>query len=199
MANMLYRMAAAGSLGCLLTGTSLPATAEWMLKSDESTFHYVTSKAGAISEVNSFSELRGGISDDGQATLLVNLASVDTMIDIRNERVRDIVFQVEKFPSAVVTLDVNLLSLADMQAGDSMAFDANADVAINGGVVGLQARLRVTALADGGIAVENTRPLIINASSFGYAEGVEQLREIAGLPGINPNVVVDFSLVYASY
>jgi len=46
------------------------------------------------------------------------------------------------------------------------------------------------------IQVQNARPLIVAAGSFGLAEAVEQLREIAGLPAINPNVVVDFTLVY---
>jgi len=40
------------------------------------------------------------------------------------------------------------------------------------------------------------KPLIINAATFGLSVAVEQLREIAGLPSINNNVVVDFTLQF---
>jgi hypothetical protein len=50
--------------------------------------------------------------------------------------------------------------------------------------------------ADEVVVAQNVKPLSVAAGSFGLAEAVEQLREIAGLPAINPNVVVDFTLVY---
>jgi len=49
---------------------------------------------------------------------------------------------------------------------------------------------------EGGLIVTLARPLLINAALFGLASGVEELREIAKLPSINPNVIVDFTLQF---
>ena len=60
----------------------------------------------------------------------------------------------------------------------------------------MSVELAVTKLRGGGLLVSLAKPLIVNAASFGLAESVEQLREIAGLPSINNNVVIDFTLQF---
>jgi hypothetical protein len=50
--------------------------------------------------------------------------------------------------------------------------------------------------SDSRIEIQPAQPIIIGAGLFGLAAGVEALREVAGLPSINPNVVVDFSLSF---
>jgi len=54
----------------------------------------------------------------------------------------------------------------------------------------------ITGQQDGGLLVTLSKPLIVHANTFGLAEGVEELREIAGLPSINNNVVIDFTLQF---
>src|SRR5690606_31654272 len=91
----------AGIVALLLSSA---AQAEWTLDNEASAFYYVTSKAGAVSELNSFGNLSGTIADDGSATLSIDLASVNTAIEIRDQRMRDIVFKVGEFPRAEVAL-----------------------------------------------------------------------------------------------
>jgi polyisoprenoid-binding protein YceI len=160
----------------LLTG-AMSAQAAWELDGAASSFYYVTSKASAVSEVNSFTSLSGAISDAGAASLAINLASVDTGIDIRNERMRDIVFQVAQHAQATVNVTVDT-------------------AALNGLDQDMSAELKVVKLAAGSLQVSTVRPLLVGAASFGLAEEVEQLREIASLPSINPNIVVNFTLIY---
>ncbi len=73
-------------VGPLLGLISISAHADWNLNNSESSLYYVTSKAAAISEVNTFSRLNGAISDSGTASLEIDLASVDTTIEIRDEQ-----------------------------------------------------------------------------------------------------------------
>ena len=54
----------------------------------------------------------------------------------------------------------------------------------------------MTKLSNDRIEIQSLQPVLINAGQFALAQGVEALREVAGLPSINPNVVVTFTLVY---
>lgn len=179
----------------LMTG-AMTAQAAWELDGAASSFYYVTSKASAVSEVNSFTGLSGAISDAGAASLAINLASVDTGIDIRNERMRDIVFQVAQFMEATVSVPVDAAALTALAVGDSMTGTYTATVSLHGINQEMAADLKVVKLADDSIQVSTVRPLIVGAAAFGLAEEVEQLRVIANLASINPNIVVNFTLVY---
>ena len=132
----------------------------------------------------------------GKAMLGIDLASVQTNIEIRDQRMREIVFQTQQFPQASITVQVDTAALDAMAAGSSVTASHNASIALHGVSQELAVDLLVTKLDADSIQVQNARPLIVAAGSFGLAEAVEQLREIAGLPSINPNVVVDFTLVY---
>lgn len=172
------------------------ANADWQLDAAASSLYYVTSKASAVSEVNSFATLAGAIDAQGNATLGIDLASVQTAIEIRDQRMREIVFQTTQFPQATVSLQVDTAALDAMAAGSSMTANYTASVELHGVSQELALDLSIIKLDADNIQVQNARPLIVAAGSFGLAEAVEQLREIAGLPAINPNVVVDFTLVY---
>src|SRR5690606_11347395 len=158
--------------------------------------YYVTSKASAVSEVNHFASLSGGIDAQGKATLDIDLASVSTGIEIRDQRMREIVFQTGQHAQAQASLQVDVAALAALPVGGSVNGSDETTLNLHGMSQTFTAELQVIKLDDNSIQVQTTRPLLVAAGSYGLAEAVEQLREIAGLPAINPNVVVDFTLVY---
>lgn len=179
-----------------LAAASAPAMADWTLDGAASSLYYVTSKAAAISEVNHFTGLSGRVTDAGQATLEIELGSVATNIEIRDQRMRELVFQVDQFPSATVALQVDAAMLSALKPGEVREQQVEARLSLHGVEQTLPARVAITGLAGGALQVHNLEPLLVAAGSFGLAAGVEQLREIAGLPSINPNAVVNFTLVY---
>lgn len=183
-------------LGLIAGLCSLSAQAEWSLNAENSSFYYVTSKASAISEINTFTTLNGAIADNGTALLEIDLTSVDTAIEIRDQRVQDILFETQQYPTATVGIDINSMELANMATGTSKVASYNYSLSLHGINADMNADLRVTKVSDGELQVQPAQPLIIGASLFGLAEGVEALREVAGLPSINPNVIVDFSLTF---
>ncbi len=191
-----FRVPTLSSLVLLLLTFSQAGFAGWTLNSEGSSLYYVTSKAAAISELNTFGELNGTIDDDGNASVTISLASVDTAIDIRNQRMQEIVFQVANYPLASISLTANGARLAASNPGQSFMASYDATIDIHGTKQTMTVELAVTKLSDGGLLVTLAKPLIVNAASFGLAESVEQLREIAGLPSINNNVVVDFTLQF---
>lgn len=182
-----------GIVALLLSGG---AQADWALDSDASSFFYVTSKAAAVSEVNTFTGLEGKIANDGTATLTIDLASVNTAVEIRDQRMRDIAFKVSEFPEASVTVKVDAAALDSMAPGKISTANHTATVSMRGVSKELPAELRIVKLDADSVLVELHKPLLVATSDFGLVEAVEELRTIAGLPSINPQVVVDFALVY---
>ena len=180
----------------ILLTSSQSGFAAWTLNQDDSALYYITSKAAAVSELNSFTELSGSINDAGNGTLAISLSSVDTAVDIRNERMRDIVFQVANYPIASISVQANGAMLAGMSAGETVQATFDAVIDLHGMQQSMPVELAVNKQESGGLLIVLAKPLIINAASFGLAESVEQLREIAGLPSINNNVVVDFTLQF---
>ena len=74
-------------VGLLLSWASL-AQAAWQLSADESSLTFVTTKATHVAEVHSFKSLTGSVDEQGRVAVSVALASVDTLIPIRDERMR---------------------------------------------------------------------------------------------------------------
>lgn len=184
----------AGIAALLLSGA---AQADWTLDGSKSSFYYVTSKAATISEVNIFGGLSGAIANDGTATLKIDLATVNTAIEVRDQRMRDIAFRVGEFPSADVSVKVDAAMLDSMAPGTLNApATYTASVGLHGVTKDVSAELQIVKLDADTVLVQLAKPLLVSAGDFGLAEGVEELRNVAGLPSINPQVVVDFSLVY---
>ena len=77
----------------------------WTLAPDGSHLAYGTIKKDAVGEVNSFTNLIGHVSPDGRAEIEIDLSSVETNIDIRNERMIEHVFS--KAPNPLVVLRTN--------------------------------------------------------------------------------------------
>ena len=196
MSALTSKLLSHSTLGLALLCTSLTASADWTLDNDASSLHYLTSKAGAITELNSFTDLSGSIKGQGLAVLDISLASVDTAIPIRDERMRDILFKVTENPLASVEVDVSGLNLKDSPEGTLLQEHLVAAFTMNGVTNSVETDFAIAVLSDGDLLITNRTPLVINAGAYGLEAGVEELREVAGLPSINNNVIVSFSLVY---
>lgn len=183
-------------LAAALTGIALPAAAEWSLKGDASTLGFVTIKNGDTAEAHSFSGLEGGVDEKGVAEISIPLSSVETFIDIRNERMRDILFRVADFPAATVTAEIPMADLADLADGERATSELDLTLAANGAEAYYFAEVAITRIGPDLVAVSTVRPMIADARDLGYEEGVAQLREIAGLDSISPAVPVTFDLLF---
>lgn len=64
------------------------ALADWALQGDQSSINFVSVKANAVAEVSQFKKVAGTIDKQGNVKLSIDLASVDTGISIRDERMK---------------------------------------------------------------------------------------------------------------
>ena len=191
---MTIRIAFAALAATALFGTS--AAEEWVLSSNESRINFVSVKAGEIPESNHFTNLSGAVSEDGAANIQIALDSVETNIDIRNERMRKFLFETDKHPTAAISASIDLDALENLQIGDrdEVAFVGELD--LHGAREPIDATLIVTRIAEDRVLVETNDPIILYTDLFGLAKGVQKLMELASLPSITPAAPVTVSLVF---
>lgn len=186
----------------LLTAASLlfvpQVFAAWTLDGDESMVSFVSVKAGDVAEAHWFTEVSGSIDDDGVASVVIQLASVDTMIPIRDERMREMLFNTDIFPTAALSSKIDLAEVGSIEAGRTRYMVTELMLDLNGQKVALTADIAVTHAGDTTYIVSSRKPIILNAASVGLVEGIEALREVAGLSTISKAVPVSFVLSFKS-
>ena len=179
-------------IAVLLSGA---ASAHWSLNNDASTLSFVTVKAEHVAEVHTFDTLSGEIADDGSVAITIELASVNTLIPIRNERMQAMLFETELFPEASIAAAIDLDAMAAMDAGASEAIQLNFSLSMRETSRSYTAEVMVTRL-EGGLVASTLKPVIVTAEEFDLLTGVEALREVAGLPSISRAVPVSFTVVF---
>ncbi|MCW8193591.1 YceI family protein [Proteobacteria bacterium 005FR1] len=170
------------------------AHAQWTLDGSKSRLSFVTTKAVNVGEVHQFDRVSGSVDEAGQAELRIDLASVNTAIPIRDERIRKLLFETNRFPDAVLSTRVPMDELAKLKAGEMKPLTLEGDLGIRGISAPVSSSVDVIKLADGSLQVVSRAPVLVNAADLKLLEGVEKLREIAGLPSIGQNVAVSFQL-----
>jgi hypothetical protein len=173
-----------------------PCFAAWTLDNDSSQVSFVSVKAGDAGEVHRFTEISGELSSGGNASVTIQLASVDTLIPLRDERMRELLFQTNLFPTASLSTNIDMDALNAIEPGDSMDMAANLTLELHGQQLSLAAEMIVARLGDHRLMVSSRKPVIVNAASVDLVNGIEALREIANLPSISKAVPVSFVLTF---
>ncbi len=184
-------------LACsVLLPAAFSAQAHWQLDNDASTLSFVTIKADHVGEVHTFDRLTGVIDDEGNAEISIELISINTLIPIRDERMQNMLFEIDLFPEADLTAQLDIDQFAELEVGRSAQANFSFDLSMRDQSNSYQAEVMVTRLADNGIQVSTLKPVIVVANSFDLVSGVEALREVAGLPSISNAVPVSFTVVF---
>jgi len=173
-----------------------PCFAAWTLDNDSSQVSFVSVKAGDAGEVHRFTEISGELSSGGNASVTIQLASVDTLIPLRDERMRELLFQTNLFPTASLSTNIDMDALNAIEPGDSMDMAANLTLELHGQQLSLAAEMIVARLGDHRLMVSSRKPVIVNAASVDLVNGIEALRQIANLPSISKAVPVSFVLTF---
>lgn len=188
------RQAWMGAVCAVLLGMMGSALADhhggqvWTL-SDESRISLTSTKNGLVSETHSLAAIKGEVSAAGKVELALDLRAIETNIPIRNERMQTWLFIDE--PVAKLSADVQPALRASETA---FTIDQTLTLEANGNTVMLDVPL--TVVREGNAAAKVAGQLVIDVADFGYAPGIEKLREIAGLKSISTEVPVDVKLVF---
>lgn len=183
------------ALAMAIYAAALPAMAQWELDSAHSSLYFISIKNDAVAETHHFEGLVGYIGEDGKISLNIDLSSVETLIPIRNERMRELLFETADFPTATVSAEVDPAILDEVAKGATISTEVPVTLSLHG----LEQTLGVplTVFSDGGsMRALTPHPVVIKAEDFGLAGGVEALREVAGLQAISTAVPVSFNLSF---
>lgn len=168
----------------------------YTLDAQSSSLFFVSSKKVHVIETHTFTDISGEISPVGAAQVRVNLDSVDTGIDIRNERMRNVLFETSVFSEATVSLDIDMAMLDAIPIGGVIQQSISPAASLYGVDMILQTQVSITRLSADTLLVQNLTPLLLNVEDFNLAAGVEALRELAGLDVISYSVPVNFTLIF---
>jgi hypothetical protein len=177
---------------------SIGALAQYELVNDESSINFVSIKNNSVAETHSFGSLVGFISSEGKVQVGVDLDSVETLIDIRNERVREMLFETAKFPAANISAHVDAELLQAVTEGGLVLTDVALTVSLHGMEQTVSASLVAVGEEGGRLRVYSSKPILLNAAGFELESGVEALREIAGLKAISTAIPITVHLVFSS-
>lgn len=185
--------------GLLLTlwlAVATQALADWQLEPIASSLAFVSIKNNAIAEAHTFTQLSGSVDQVGAARIDIDLNSVETLIPIRNERMRELLLETDKFPVARVSAQLELAPLLALEVEGVQVLDMPFSLALHGIEMTKSVKVRLIRLSSSAFQVSSVTPVMISTGDFGLDRGLEALREIANLQAITPVVPVSFSLVF---
>ncbi|HCS63824.1 MAG TPA: carbohydrate-binding protein [Cellvibrio sp.] len=168
----------------------------WSLNSTDSYLNFVTTKNTHNVEAHNFTVLSGEINPAGIATLRIDLNSVNTGVALRDQRMRDLLFETLTYPTATVTMSVPASVIGGLAVGQSSQNDITASLNLHGVTANVTTRVLVQKLSSSRVLVQSLAPVLTKADTYSLVNGVEALRAAVGIASINASVPVDFALVF---
>jgi len=168
---------------------------QWTLDATNSYLNFATIKNTHTLEVHNFTRLSGGIANN-VASLNIDLTSTNTGIELRDQRMRDLLFQTISFPGAAVTVTLPANLLSGLAAGASTDAAISAELDLHGVKNTIATTVSVQRLSATRVVVQSLAPILIKAPDYALADGVEALRAAVGIASISTAVPVDFTLVF---
>jgi polyisoprenoid-binding protein YceI len=174
------------------------ARAQWELDGTRSAVNFISIKNNGVAEVHSFATLLGYVGGDGKVQLTISLDSVKTLIDIRDQRMRELLFETVTFPAATIIAAIDPAILTAVAEGGTVLTELPVTLSLHGKERSLTVPMAVVGEGGGRMQVYSLRPVIVNAADFGLDAGVAALQKVAGLQALSTAVPVTFNLVFSS-
>lgn len=186
---------------CALISVSACGTAEtvepsttWALDSANSRVNFISIKKGNIGESHDFTDLSGVITDN-TPTITIKPDSIESHVPIRNERMRELLFETGLYPTIEVKADA-VPQLGSMKTGDSLLATIPASLSMHGVSHTLDLELRISKLNKQTLIVSSTQPVIVRAADYNMVEGIVKLSALVNNLAIAESVPVSFSLQF---
>jgi OmpA-OmpF porin, OOP family len=169
---------------------------EWRLDSGASHFYMETAKANSIVEIHQFTGLQGAVSPDGDAKVTIDLTSVSSGIDVRDVRMRFLLFETYKYPNAEVTAKLDMNRLRDVLTTTRIVYPLTFTLALHGMSKEYETLVNVTRLSDNSVSVSTAKPIIVATDDFGLTEGLNKLSQAVNGTPIVSAASFTFDLVF---
>ena len=168
----------------------------WTLDGGASHLAYGSIKKDTIGEVNSFSGLKGTVDETGKANVTIDLTTLETNIDIRNERMLEHVFK--GVGEAQLTAQLDMDEVNGLAVGDMAVVDVEGALSLLGVSTELDLEMVVVRLAEDRVMALSNDMVFVGTEELGVTAGIDKLMELAKLPGITRTSPVTLRLVFTS-
>ncbi len=180
----------------LMNIIAFQSAADWQLSQQNSTVNFTTVKKEHVIENHYFENVSANISKEGKINLSIDLTSVNTKIAIRDQRIKEHLFNTLLFPKAIFTAQLNTNQLENLMSGSSKALRINGRIELHGQSQDVLINVLVTKLSKTTLLVASQESLIIKAQDFDLVAGINKLQALANLPSITQSVPVNFILMF---
>lgn len=167
----------------------------WILDAENSALRFQSVKNLTKVESSTFASYTGSIDETGMATIKIALDSVDTNVDLRNVRMRFLMFETFKFPEAVVTMQIAPEDIADLQDVRRKVMMMPYTITLHGVTAEKEAEVAITLLDDNTVSVTSATPISLPVADFDLADGLTKLEEAAKV-SIIPSATVSFDFMF---
>jgi len=167
----------------------------WTLMPESSSLNFQSVKNVTKVESSRFAKFSGGIDPAGAVSIRVLLDSVDTKVDLRNVRMRFLLFETFKFPEAVISATIDPSLVSDLPAVRRKTVPLTYSLDLHGVTKGYEAEVAVTMISDNVVSVASTTPIAVPVEDFALMDGVRKLEEAAKVT-IIPHATISFDFVF---
>jgi len=188
----LFKAAVLG-LGISLAAQAVAAQ-NWMLDTAASALIFGSVKKDAIGEIHRMGFASGMVEASGAAALTLDLASVETGIDVRNTRILEHVFG--GMAEAGITANIDMNTVEALGVGETMTYDLSATLHFLGTEIRFSEPVIAVRLSDSRAMIVSDGMIWFDTEELGIDAGVDMLQELASLPSITRAVPVTFRLVF---
>lgn len=186
--------APASSARSSLAPSSASNAARWLIDADKSALNFVSIKNTSVAENFTFTQLRGTVAANGNATLTIPLVSVATGIDTRNTRLQNLLFETAVIPDLHFTTQLNLAAIDAMPVGSLANQSFTGNLILHGVNKAITFDATIIKFSDTSVSVSPRNPILINSADFDLNAGIEALRALAGVVNIAERVPVYFKI-----
>ena len=187
-------------LGAILTALTVTgsggfATAQsWVLDGANSKLAFGSIKKNKIGEVHRFERISGSVSETGAVLVEIDLASVQTDIDVRNERMRDFVFGGQT--TGTLKAQIDMAGLKSLPVGGAGVVDSTITLSLLGQDIPVAADLFVLRISDTRVLVSTDSMVFVSSEDLGVDDGITKLMGLAELSGITRTAPITARFIF---
>ncbi len=179
--------------------TSISSYAEkptiWTLSSSESKVAYGSIKKNSAGEVNHFKNTSGSINSDGEVKIDIDVTSVETFIDIRNQRMLKHVFDANA-PTAQLNATIDITEISKLSPGQTTSIDATGTLSLSGKSIEIETSIFIAQLNKNRLLATTDEMVMVKTEELGVNDGVDQLMKLAKLDSITRVAPVTLRMVF---
>ena len=111
--------------------------------------------------------------------LKIDLDRIETNVPIRNDRVKELLFETGKFPTADISLNLDKQRIQQLNAGKPVIWRVKAALNLHGITKTVEAEVNAVLLKSGDLMVNTVQLIIVPVADFNLTDGLAKLKSIA--------------------